>query len=108
MSKAENPREDSGRETTPKRFAETTPPTLYPSSEQGFPLLALMELQRSVGKLDEAVGTLKEQGKQQNDRLDKISKTIYAATAVLIVLGTILGFMVNKGVDLLIQLTSNH
>lgn len=96
----------SGGGETPK-FPETTPP-VRTTVEQSFPLLAVMELQRAVGKLDEAVGTLKEQGKQHSEKLDKISLRIYAATAVLLVLGTILGFLVNKGVDLLIQLTGQH
>lgn len=63
-----------------------------------------------MGQLQEAVGTLKEQGKQHAEKLDKISLRIYAATAVLIVLGTIIGFLANKGVDLLIQLkaASSH
>ena len=67
-----------------------------------------MELQRAVGKLDEGVGTLKEQGKQNSEKLDKLNLRIYAATAVLVILGTLLGFLVNKGVDLLIQIVGKH
>ena len=107
MPKAETPREGSGRGITPERFAATTP-SVYPGNEQGFPLLAFMELQRAVGKLDEAVGTLKEQGKQNSDKLDKINVRISAATAVIVVLGAILGFLLNKGVDLLIQVLGKH
>jgi len=85
------------------KFPETTPPQ-YRGSDYSFTLQAVLELQKSVGQLQEAVGTLKEQGKQHAENLDKISLRIYAATAVLIVLGTIIGFLLNKGVDLLIQL----
>ena len=91
------------------RFPETTPQQ-YRGSDYSFTLQAVLELQKSVGQLQEAVGTLKEQGKQHAEKLDKISLRIYAATAVLIVLGTIIGSLANKGVDLLIQLkaASSH
>lgn len=91
----------------PPRFPETTPPH-YPGSDYSFTLQAVLELQKSVGQLQEAVGTLKEQGKQHAEKLDKLNLRIYAATAVLVVLGTILGFLLNKGVDLLIQLKGAH
>lgn len=106
MPSRDNPKE-SGRETTPQRFPETTP-QVYPGSDYSFTLQAVLELQKSVGQLQEAVGTLKEQAKQHGDKLEKIAQRIYAATAVLIVLGTIIGFLLNKGVDLLIQLKAAH
>jgi hypothetical protein len=64
----------------------------------------VLELQRTVGQLNEAVGTLKEHSKQQSEKLDRLNLRIYAASAVLVVLGSILGFLLNKGVDLLIQI----
>lgn len=91
----------------PPRFAETTPPR-YPGSDYSFTLQAVLELQKAVGQLQEAVGTLKEQGKQHSEKLEKISLRIYAASAVLIVLGGIISFLLNKGVDLLVQLKSAH
>jgi hypothetical protein len=81
---------------------------VYRGSDYSFTLQAVLELQNTVGQLKEAVGTLKEQGKHHSDKLDKISLRIYAASAVLIVLGTIIGFLLNKGVDLLIQLVGQH
>lgn len=73
-----------------------------------FTVQTVIEMQKSIGQLHEAVTTLKEQSKQHGEKLDKISHTIYAATAVLLVLGTISGFLLNKGVDLLIQLKAAH
>jgi hypothetical protein len=92
------------------RFPETTPTALrqYPGSDYSFTLQAVMHLQEAVGQLREAVGTLKEQSKQHGEKLDKISHTIYAASAVLVVLGSIVGFLLNKGIDLLIQLKPAH
>ena len=88
----------------PQSFPETTPQR-YPGSDYSFTLQAVLELQKSVGQLHEAVGTIKEQIKHQGEKLDKLNLRIYAASAVLVVLSTILGFLLNKGVDLLIQLT---
>ncbi len=91
----------------PPRFAETTPPR-YPGSSYDFTLQLVVEMQKSIGQLQEAVGTLKEESKHQGEKLDKINLKIYAATAVLVVVGTILSFLVNKGVDLLIQIKDGH
>jgi hypothetical protein len=91
----------------PPRFPETTPQT-YPGSEFSFTLQTVIEIQKSVGQLQEAVGTLKVQSQRHDEKLDKINLRIYGATAVLIVLGAILGFLLNKGVDLLIQIKSAH
>lgn len=87
----------------PPKFAETTPP-VYRGGDFDFVLQGIFEIQKNVGTLNEAVTTLKTQGKEQGDKLDKLSHRIYAAAAVLTALGVILGFLLNKGVDLLIQL----
>ena len=105
------PRQQSSRAgDQPPVFPETTPPKLQATSTDygQFAFQTAMELQKAVGQLQEAVGTLKEQGKQHSEKLDKISLRIYAASAVIVVLGTIIGFLLNKGVDLLIQLTNHH
>jgi hypothetical protein len=103
LTPKDKPREGGRETTTPSRFPETTP-QVYPGSDYSFTLQAVLELQKSVGQLQEAVSTLKDQAKQHSDKLEKISLRIYAATAVLVVLGSIIGFLLNKGVDLLIQI----
>lgn len=47
------------RETTPKRFAETTPP-VYPSLDYSFVLQGVFDIQKSIGKLEQAVQTISE------------------------------------------------
>ena len=90
----------------PQSFPETTPQR-YAGSDYSFTLQAVLELQKSVGQLQEAVSTIKEQIKHQGEKLDKLNLRIYAAGTVLVVLGAILSFLLNKGVDLLIQLTKS-
>jgi ElaB/YqjD/DUF883 family membrane-anchored ribosome-binding protein len=67
-----------------------------------------MDLQKTVGKLNEAVDTLKTQSAEVTKKLDGISHKIYAAIAVLTVVGGLIGFLINKGLDLLIQIKGTH
>jgi len=55
-----------------------------------------MKMQMSVGKLMEAVETLKIQSKEHGQKIDRISHTIYAAAAVVTVIGAIGLFILNK------------
>jgi hypothetical protein len=88
--------------TTPQRFAETPPQPAYPGSDYSFTLQAVMEMQKSVGQLTQAVQTLTEESKQQRAKLDRISHIIYAAGAVITVVGGMIVFLVNKLADALI------
>jgi hypothetical protein len=90
MPKAENPRE-SGRETTPKRFAETTPP-VYPSLDYSFVLQGVFDIQKNIGKLEQAVQNLTDQQKEHSKKLDALSHKIYAAIAVILFVGAVLTF----------------
>ncbi len=88
--------------TTP-RFPETTPPTTYPGSDYSFTLQTVMELQKTVGQLTQAVNTLTDQQKEQAKKLDGISHKIYAAIVVLLVIGGILTFFAKGINDLLVH-----
>jgi hypothetical protein len=96
---------DSEAQVTPKRFAETTPP-IYPSSDYSFVLQGIFDLKGSVAKLEQAVGTLTEQQKEQGKKLDGISHKIYAAIVVLVLVGTIIGFFAKFTNDWLLRLTT--
>jgi hypothetical protein len=81
----------AAEQTTPQRFAETTPP-LTPSSDYTYVLETVMRMQHGLGKLDEAVTGLKERQVEQGKKLDTISKQIYAAIVLLAVVGAVLTF----------------
>jgi hypothetical protein len=67
---------------TPRQVGESTPPQ-YSTTDYSFTLQAVMELQKSVGALTEAVNTLKAQVGKQADKLDKISHRVYAFGVVI-------------------------
>lgn len=84
-----------GTPTTPEDYP-TTPQASYPSGEYSYVLEIVMNMQVTMGKLTEAVDTLKNQSKEHGQKLEKISHTIYGATAVVTVIGGIAIFLLNK------------
>ncbi len=92
---AKNRQEQLGRESTPGKMPETTPPNMG-LDQHSWILQAVMEMQVSIGQLTQAVNTLTTQSKEQKDKLDSISHRIYAGTAVLGILIAILLFVLNK------------
>ena len=80
--------------TPPTEIPEATPPR-YPMADYSFTLQAIMELQRSVGGLVEAVNALKSRTEKQAEILDKISHRIYAASVVIAIALPILAFLTN-------------
>ena len=94
-------REKSGRslkQSTP--ILPSTTPISLPSSgaDYSFVLPTLMELQRSIGKLTQAVDTISTELGDQRTKLDSIGKQVYAAIVVLVVVGAILSFFA-KGIN---------
>ena len=87
-----NPPRESGPPTTPQRFPETTPIS-YPGSEYSFMLQGVFDIQKSIGKLEQAVQTLTEQQKGYGEKLDKLSHRFTAAVAVIAFLGVLLTFL---------------
>jgi hypothetical protein len=82
---------EAGPPTTPQRFPETTPPT-YPGSDYSFILQGVFEIQKSMGKMEQAVQTLSDQQKEQGKKLDALSHKIYAAIAVMLFIGGVMTF----------------
>jgi hypothetical protein len=80
-----------GIETTPTRLPETTPP-IMPSGDYSYTVEIVMHMQRDLGKLSEAVEGLKERQSEQGHKLDVIGKQIYAAIALITIIGAILMF----------------
>jgi hypothetical protein len=86
-----------GIPTTP-RYPETTP-QMIPSGDYTYVLEVVMQMQKSMGQLTEAVGTLKESRSEQNkkletitEKLEKINRKIYAALILLLAIGSVLTF----------------
>ena len=92
--------ERSGRrdkaEGPPDEFPETPPPQL---TDWSWTLQMLMELQRNVGELSQSVETLTRQSKEHDKKLDRIRHRIYAAVAVLTILGAALLWLLNAVSD---------
>jgi hypothetical protein len=80
-----------GIETHPTQFPETTPP-IMPSGDYSYTVEIVMRMQHDLGKLTEAVSGLKERQAEQGHKLDTIGKQIYAAIALITVIGAILMF----------------
>lgn len=58
-------------------------------------LQAVMELQKTVGGLTEAVNGLKDRVEKQGEKLERISHRVYAAGVVITILVPILAFLAN-------------
>ncbi len=83
------------RGTTPREFPETTPPAQFLLSDYSFTLQTIMELQKAVGALTQAVTTLTNEVAEQGRLLDRISHRVYAAGVVLAVAAPIIIFLAN-------------
>jgi hypothetical protein len=85
------------RSTAPERMA-TVQPSNRPSLSSGeIDLITeiVMGMQESIGKLTEAVDTLKKQSEKHGDKLDSIGKDMYAAKVILGLVGA--GIVIGAG-----------
>jgi hypothetical protein len=83
LAKSEGPRDI--RSATPNRIVDTTPP--LPSGDYSYTLEIVMKMQESMGKLSEAVESLKSQSHIHGEKLDLIGKDVHAAKVVISVVG---------------------
>ncbi len=65
---------------------------------------SLMQIQKSLGLLIAQVETLKDSSGKQEQKLDRLSHAVYAASAVVAVLAALGGFLLNKVWDGVAQL----
>jgi len=75
-------------QVTPSRLPDVTPPA-YPSQNYDFILQAVWEINRTLGSLQTSVENLSKQTKEHDDKIDKLSHKVYAATAIVAVLWAI-------------------
>lgn len=85
--------------TTPPRFPET-PPSTFPSAEYSYILELVSTIQHELGKLSEAVDSLKNQSKDESRELRDIAKDVHGFKIGLKVGVTILSavFAVSTGI----------
>jgi len=70
-----------------------TPPQEYVLPEHSFILQAIMEMQKAIGKLTQAVETLTEDSRKNGAKLDDISHKVYAAQVTIKIVGGILSII---------------
>lgn len=83
-------RTQSSMDSVPTQLPQTTPQD-YILSDHSFTLQSMMEMQKVLGQLTQAVTTLTEESKKSSTKLDEISHKIYAAQVTIKVVGGILG-----------------
>lgn len=96
----------SGSRSTPGSLPPSSP-LAYPSSEHNWTLQTVFELQKTIGQLTQAVSTLTDQQKGFSAKLDRISHQMYAAVAILLLIGGILTFF-SKGINDIIVHSLEH
>jgi len=79
MGKPEHAQSSTG--SVPTQSPQTTPQD-YILSDHSFTLQSIMEMQKVLGQLTQAVTTLTEESKKNSTKLDEISHKIYAAEVV--------------------------
>lgn len=94
----------------PPREQLATPQEVYPFEEHRWTVQQLHHIGTDVGKLQEAVDTLKESVRDQGRSITDVKQTIHIATGVVIGAGAILGvllsiiiWLVDKGFDQLAE-----
>src|ERR1700733_15632807 len=103
------PEKDPSRQSRTTGNAPTTPEG-YPTSptpglsaiDHSFTLQTMMEVQRAVGALTQAISTLTEQSKEQGKKIDDVRMDMHAAKAagktllwIVWIVGTLLGIFLS-------------
>ena len=83
--------------TAPSHFAETPPPSAaFPSGDYSYTLEVCMQMQKTLGQVEQAVKTLSEDFREQRSKVDKLSHVMYATGVVGTIGLAILIFLANK------------
>jgi len=101
MAEREKPRTRSTTPVTPEEYS-TVSSSSFPSGDYTYVLEIVMRMQESMGRLTEAVGSLKEQSKAHGEKLDQVTKDVHAAKVVvgavgglIVIIGGIVAWLIN-------------
>ncbi len=78
------------RTTTPEDYPVSSSGSALPSGDYSYVLEIVMNMQGTMGKLTEAVESLKGESKHHGEKLDQIGKDVYAAKVVIGVVGALI------------------
>jgi hypothetical protein len=90
-----------GALTTPEGFPVNTPQQL-PSGDYSYTLEVCMQMQKTLGQVEQAVKTLTEDFREERKKVNRLSHIIYAAGVVGGIGLAILIFLANKLADVFI------
>ena len=98
----------------PPHLPDSRPP-IYQNHDHSFTLQTVMEMQKSVGQLTEAVCALRSSIDKQSNRMEKledklsdVTHKLYAAGVILVALLAFGGFIVDKAWDLMVDQIKTH
>src|SRR5439155_24414853 len=104
---AKSPKVGPEDTTTPPRTSDVPPP--YSQAVTSTWLVeSLMQLQRSISKLEVKVDHLASASEKQGAKLDSISHRVYAAAVVVTIAVAIIGFFIHKMWDNIFTLLTAH
>ncbi|MBZ5605776.1 MAG: hypothetical protein LAO79_26035 [Acidobacteriia bacterium] len=86
---------------TPEEYSVASPASL-PSGDFSYTLEIVMRMQESMGRLTEAVASLKDQSKSHGEKLEAIGKDVHAfkvtvsvVGGLIVIIGGIIAWLVN-------------
>jgi hypothetical protein len=86
--------------TTPEGFPTTAPQ--FPSGDYSYTLEVCMQMQKTLGQVEQAVKTLTDDFREERKKVNRLSHIIYAAGVVGTISVAILIFLANKLADVFI------
>jgi hypothetical protein len=95
------PEKDKGKakreiQTSPEDYPVSSPHS-FPSGDYSYTLEAVMGMQATLGKLTEAIDTLKGSIKAQGEKLDSVARDVHTAKVVMWVVIGIISFLGTVG-----------
>lgn len=100
---SERPTTEEYSESPPRTSA---PGEAYPAREYNFGLQTIMEMQKTLGGLIEAVNGLKTSVQGQGKSIDRIKIAIYLTTGAFLVIAPLATYLLDKKFDAIIDLLS--
>jgi hypothetical protein len=98
------------RDQVTPRLPETTPPPVVPSGDYTYTLEIVMNMQLAMGKLMEAVESLKSHSRDHGDKLEEVRRDVHGAkvalrviAAVAVALSAFVGWILSRAWDVVFK-----